>query len=452
MRKTSTNPKTETTEFWLLQSGQQGIDYQLERQARAVWSTLAEPTDPIARLLWLSLGAINSLQAVYEKDLPALTRGLEAAVEHEQSTQIAVTAARQPQAFKNPAELINKSLTAWHKRINRNTRFIQERSFDLEVHCIMPADPQWPKLLSDLQINTPLALWVKGSPQNLSLAAQNLAISMVGARASTAYGNQIAEELALALAERGITVASGGAFGIDAATHKGALAANFPTELSVPTVAFLAGGLDAYYPKSNTDLQRQIEKYGALYSEAPIGASPSRWRFLSRNRLLAAYGSATLVVEAAWRSGALSTASHADVLSRPVGAIPGSIFSPVSAGTHRLIAERGAALITSVEEIIDLLPASSLQQMKSDKTALAQAVPATLASSVQLDLELLSAQDRLVFDAIPPLSSITMHELANEAGIVPAAAAVAIQRIQALDLIEINRGKIQRKQSSSQQQ
>ena len=136
---------------------------------------------------------------------------------------------------------------------------------------------------------------------------------IVGARASTEYGNRVAADLAFGLGSAGLEIVSGGAYGIDAAAHRGALAAG------AVTVAVSAGGLDRPYPTGNAALFEQIAAAGLLISESPPGCAPQRHRFLSRNRLIAAFSSGIVVVEAAGRSGATNTANHARRLG-PAGA------------------------------------------------------------------------------------------------------------------------------------
>ena len=158
----------------------------------------------------------------------------------------------------------------------------------------------------------------------------------------------MAAELGFGLAERGWTVVSGLAYGVDAAAHRGALAA------SGPTVAVLASGVDIAYPKGNLGLYERIVASGAVVSEHPPGAAPQRLRFLVRNRLIAALSAGTVVVEAAPRSGARSTARHAGELFRHVMAVPGPVTSALSAGCHQLLRDRpDTVLVTKVDEIIE---------------------------------------------------------------------------------------------------
>ena len=199
----------------------------------------------------------------------------------------------------------------------------------------------------------PLALWVRGALEPSTIGVRSIAI--VGARDATEYGEWVARDLAGKLAANGFTVVSGGAHGIDTAAHRGALA------VQGETVLVSAGGLDRAYPPANAPLFERIAESGLLVSESPPGAAPARRRFLTRNRLIAALGTGTLVVEAAARSGALNTASHAGGLDRPVMAVPGPITSPASAGCHRLLAaeREPARLVTGVAAVLDVIGSAS---------------------------------------------------------------------------------------------
>jgi DNA processing protein len=152
-----------------------------------------------------------------------------------------------------------------------------------------------------------------------------------------------------AVVPKGYSVVSGGAYGIDGIAHRSTLA------LRGNTVAVMAGGLDKFYPSGNSDLLKRISQTGAVISEVPPGTTPSKWRFLQRNRLISALGQATLVVEANWRSGALNTVSHSERLERPVYAVPGPITSPKSAGTNKLIAENRAQLVIDGNDLLEQL-------------------------------------------------------------------------------------------------
>ena len=215
------------------------------------------------------------------------------------------------------------------------------------ARVVVPGDDEWPAALDDLEDRAPLALWVAGEAA-LSDAARR-AVAVVGARACTGYGETVAAELASGLADRGWTVVSGGAYGIDAAAHRGALA------VDAPTVAVLACGVDVAYPAAHERLLESVRATGCVVTELPPGARPTRMRFLERNRVIAALGRGTVVVEAALRSGALNTAGHAERLSRTVMAVPGPVTSAASAGAHQLVRALGASLVTSAADVVDLL-------------------------------------------------------------------------------------------------
>ncbi len=218
---------------------------------------------------------------------------------------------------------------------------------------VVPGDDEWPDSLDLLagvrlagQGGPPLGLWVRG-PLNLQELAG--AVAVVGARASTAYGNHVATEFGADLGLAGRVVVSGLAFGIDAAAHRGALSARHPT------VAVLANGVDTAYPVAHSSLMEGVVARGAVISEAPPGCRPLKAAFLARNRLIAVLTEGVVVVEAAARSGARNTASWAAALGRHVMAVPGPVTSSLSVTPHRLIREATATLVTSVAEVIELL-------------------------------------------------------------------------------------------------
>jgi DNA processing protein len=188
---------------------------------------------------------------------------------------------------------------------------------------------------------------MRGTDRALSALANSIAV--VGARAATGYGEQVTIELSAGLVDREFAVVSGAAYGIDGVAHRAALASDGAT------VAFLAGGVDRLYPSGHDALLTRIVQEGAILSELPCGQPPTKWRFLQRNRLIAAASQATVVVEAGWRSGSLNTAGHAASLGRPLGAVPGQVTSPASAGCHRLIRDYDATLVTSADEVAELL-------------------------------------------------------------------------------------------------
>jgi DNA processing protein len=223
------------------------------------------------------------------------------------------------------------------------------------LRWVCPGDSEWPHLLGDLEGivdssgrgGIPPGLWVRGEGR----LADHLidAVAVVGARASTEYGNEVAGELSADLSEAGLCVVSGAAYGIDAAAHRGALA------VRGRTVAVLACGADVSYPRGHDSLLARIADQDLVVSEAPPGAHPTRVRFLARNRLIAAVSRAVVVVEAAWRSGALNTLRWAGELQRHAMGVPGPVTSVLSAGVHQALRERRAELVTNAADVRELL-------------------------------------------------------------------------------------------------
>jgi len=211
---------------------------------------------------------------------------------------------------------------------------------------IIPGDDLWPLRVDELEC-PPIGLIVKGNLEILS----NPSLAIVGTRNPTPYGVHIAGDFAAGFVDREWDIVSGGAYGIDSAAHRGALVAEGRT------IAVIASGIDLQYPSGNTRLFEEICENGAIVTEVMPGVPALPHRFLTRNRIIAALSQATLVVEAAFRSGSLRTARDAAELMRPVMAIPGPINSPSSEGCHRLIGERAAELVTSVADAIELISA-----------------------------------------------------------------------------------------------
>jgi DNA processing protein len=221
---------------------------------------------------------------------------------------------------------------------------IEEEIAGLHCGLLFPEDELWPEQLNDLQIPA-LGLCIRGDSSLLKESS----LAIVGTRNPTAYGIKNAQEFAAGFVDRDYVITSGGAYGIDSAAHKGALIAEGRT------IAVTASGLDIPYPAGNQRLFSEIEENGAVVTEYLPGVQARPFRFLVRNRIIAALSDATLVVEAAFRSGSLRTARDAAEIFRPVFAIPGPINAPTSDGCHRLIGERKAELITSVADAYELL-------------------------------------------------------------------------------------------------
>lgn len=217
---------------------------------------------------------------------------------------------------------------------------------------LTPEDIDWPVSLNDLAA-PPIALLIKGQREYLPNLIDS--ISIVGTRNPTPYGRRIAEDFGAGVADHEWAVVSGGAIGIDAAAHNGCLVGEGIT------VAVLGGGFNKNYPAAHEKLFAEISESGLLISEVMPDVPAIPHRFLTRNRLIAALSKATIVVEAAFRSGSLRTARDAAEIFRPVMAIPGPINSPTSEGCHRLIAERVAELVSSVSEVMELVKPISIK-------------------------------------------------------------------------------------------
>jgi DNA processing protein len=331
-------------------SGQSG-DVALERFARAALTTAVEPGDLDAGRLVESLGAVGLVRAIvdgYDGDRVLELAGRDSETAEQDIADSPDGVGANEQSERGAAESrISQCLARWRPRLSlsESARAV-ERAARLGAQLLAPGDRFWPEGMSSLEEGAPLALWIRGDAERLGRLHRSIAL--VGARASSQYGEHVAMESAAGLADRGFAVVSGGAYGIDAAAHRATLLSGGLT------VAFLAGGVDRLYPAGNSELLRRIAAEGVLAAELPPGSTPTRWRFLMRNRLIAAAANATIVVEAGRRSGSLNTAGHASQLGRPLGAVPGSILSPASAGCHRLIREYAATCVTTTEEMAEL--------------------------------------------------------------------------------------------------
>ena len=293
--------------------------------ARVVWSHLTEPGDAVAGLLIAELGAREALIAA-TRDSTGASPGFG-------RTQL------------------QDSRKRWMPRLSRDAvRGSLEIAARTGLRLLAPDYAGWPAKLGDLDLHAPHVLWVRGDASVPSSTQHSVAL--IGARAATSYGEHVAIDLAAELSASGVVVVSGAAYGIDGAAHRAVLAAGGTT------IALLAGGVDRPYPAGHGDLIERISAAGAVIGEVPPGSAPTKWRFLQRNRLIAALADVTVVVEAGWRSGSLNTAGHAAALGRPLGAVPGPVTSAASAGSHRLLREFGATCITTADDVRELLGAT----------------------------------------------------------------------------------------------
>lgn len=291
-------------------------DTTLDYLARAAWTRIAEPGDLQARKFITSYGAYRALALVKSQDL---------------------------RAYDDDA--LEQALVRWRNRLGdlnpeRDIANIER----IGGRFITPDSWEWPSEV-DVLDNPPIGLWLRGEN---TIPALHDNVAIIGSRDSTTYGNEVAGHMASVLARNGYTIVSGGAYGIDAQAHRSALAA---ADEGRPTIGVLAGGLDRLYPAGNDEMLRNITERGVLVSEVAPGMAPTRWRFLNRNRIIAALSAVTVVVEARWRSGSMSTVDHALKIGRPVAAVPGSVFSSNSAGTHKILKEGKAKLVTDAHDV-----------------------------------------------------------------------------------------------------
>ncbi|WP_426990833.1 DNA-processing protein DprA [Pseudarthrobacter sp. Y6] len=298
-----------------------------DRIARAALTRLFEPADKVGHALVARLGAYAALRfatgAQPAHTVPGIT-----------------------------ADELAEALRRWAPRIHdlapeKDLAAIER----LGGGFLTPDDEHWPAALNDLP-DAPPGLWYRGNLTG-GIPGPSRSVALVGSRDCTSYGASVTGDLAYTLAQRGICVISGLAYGIDAHAHRAALAGS-QGEGPV-TIAVLAGGLDRDYPSGNADLAAAIRANGLTLSELPPTSAPTRMRLLARNRIIAALAGVTCVVEARWRSGALNTAHHAETIARHVAAVPGSIHSANSAGCHRLLKEGNAVLVSDAAEITELL-------------------------------------------------------------------------------------------------
>ncbi len=296
-----------------------------ERFGRAALSFLADPGDLVLGALLRSAGPAEILAAVRDG-----------------SSQLEAAQAMPSQA------IVRKAVERWRNKVPELPPPGWLTAWEAAGYrLVCPGEPEWPTQLDDLGDARPVVLWLRGAIDLRFVCLRS--VSVVGARAATAYGTHVAGEIAADLADMGWTVISGGAFGIDAAAHRGALV------VGGCTVAVLASGLRFSYPKGNHDLFEQIAQTGLLVSECPPDRAPTRPGFLVRNRVIAALSRGTLIVEAALRSGALNTARQAGELNRAVMAVPGPVTSDQSAGCHELIRECRATCVTRAKDVIELV-------------------------------------------------------------------------------------------------
>jgi DNA processing protein len=371
--------------------------------ARAALTYLAEPGDPALGALLEICEPAEILAAVKADLLPATGPG----------------------CGDSPAsrKALERALGRWRARLPA-----LPGAADIVAACrdgirlVCPGDPQWPERLDELGQARPYALWLRGRADLPAACLRS--VSVVGSRAATGYGAHVAGEIAADLGGQGWVVVSGGAYGIDAAAHRGALATN------ATTIAVLACGVDHPYPVGHAELFADIADSGLVISEWPPGRHPARLRFLVRNRVIAALTCGTVIVEAGQRSGALNTARHAAELGRPLMAVPGPVTSRESVGCHQIIRDWGATCVTCAADVIEMVSPldaadgpdipevpgvlATTSVMRSAPTA-PSAGPASREPALSRDeLDLDSAR---VLDAFPSRGAAGTSTIAVEAGV-----------------------------------
>jgi DNA processing protein len=299
-----------------------------------------------------------------------------------------------------------------------------ERADQLGARIVVPADEEWPSRVDSLafleldapgkinqDVRPPLCLWVRGA-WSLGRSLER-SVGIVGARAASGYGKQVTTDIAYGLAEQGWTVVSGGAFGIDAAAHRGALAAGGRT------VAVLACGVDRPYPAGNAAMFEQIGETGLLISEWPPSAEPLKHRFLIRNRVIAAATAGTVMVEAAARSGAIQTMNRVLALRRPAMIVPGPVTSAMSVGCHELLrVNPEATLVTGLPHILEAVGRIGEYYAEAPR-------------GPEHRRDTLDEESALVLEAVPARRAATPEELSARAGL---ALRTVLRRLSLLEL------------------
>ena len=368
-----------------------------ERLARAALTRLGEPGDLRIAQLVEELGPARTWELLVEQDVrvPAASSDLTASV----------TSARADVALRAGDVDAAEDLA---------------RAERAGIRFVVPGDAEWPDALDDLgragavqrRGGAPCGLWVRG--RGLRELTER-SVAFVGSRSATGYGTTTAAELAAHVGEAGVCTVSGAAFGIDQAAHRAALA------VDAGTIAVLACGVDRPYPAAHEQLLGIIAKRGAVVSELPPGCAPTRVRFLARNRLIAALGQGTVVVEAAVRSGALNTAHWAGRLHRPLMGVPGPVTSAASAGVHEMIRTRDALMVTHGDHVLEAVagPDHAVGLRRAEETARDQ-LPRAL---------------RELVEGVPVSRPMSTREVARAVAVTEAAARDGLAELAARGLV-----------------
>ena len=371
----------------------------------AFWSGIQEPGDPAAHRLRAHLGTAEASAWVMSDRMPS-TEGFPQCPAHEKERAGMKGRSR----VATPKRTWRMAWESWHQRaVESDPDEDLAHVAQLGGRLLHPGHPEWPENLEVLDERTPPALWVIGNlPGPRSVA-------IVGSRSCTPYGQKVAADLAYGVAEAGLTVVSGGAFGIDIAAHRGALAAG-------ETVAVLAGGLARPYPDAHEGIFKDIAGRGGLVAESPPSWRPARWRFLERNRLIAALAHVTVVVEAALRSGALSTIRQARRFGRQVCAVPGPVTSETSVGPHLQIREN-ATLVTSARDVLEAA------------NPIGEGPPMLFEFGEETRADKMPEELRIAWDALPKEKATTVRRVAVAAGMSEPEATSALESLRLEGLV-----------------
>jgi DNA processing protein len=402
-----------------------------ETYARAALSYLAEPGDVRLGAVIRACGAVRTLEAIKAGGFPGPGRDFSGAA-------------------RSAAAAASRAMRRWQVRLAQVPEPREVAGLcRAGIRLVCPGDPEWPGQLADLGDAQPYALWLRGNADLRFNCLRSVAI--VGSRAATAYGAYVASEVAASVAARGWAVVSGGAYGVDAAAHRGALGAGGVT------VAVLACGVDVAYPAGHKDLLDAIAAQGVIVSEWPPGWNATRLRFLVRNRVIAALATGTLVVEAGQRSGALNSARHARDLNRRLMAVPGPVTSDLSAGCHHIIREWQGMLVTSAAEVIEHLspvgaarpepppgrpepPPGRPEPPPGQGGQAGQAGRVTAGASGRaaavLDRDQLTPEAAAVLDALPARGGMGTAKVAVRAGLDPATVLRCLGMLAATGFVE----------------
>ena len=368
-----------------------------ELEAAVGWSILSEPGDEFAGYLRATLGVARSLALISAPECQVLVKEL-----HEQG--FAEDGMRR---FGNLELVTKQAQERYLSRLKPNA--VEQALRALQANrgwVVLPTSEDWPASLNDLGWAAPPLLWGVGDRTKLKHLTRS--VSVVGSRGATGYGEWATTDIVADLVSRDFSIVSGGAYGIDGIAHRAALMAKGVT------FAVMAGGVNRFYPSGHEELLTQVCSSGAVLAELPPGAAPTKWRFLQRNRLVAALGLVTLVVEAGKRSGSISTANHALALDRPLAAVPGPISSSASFGTNRLISQAKAELVMSGQDVAHLA---------GDKDVL----------NLFGESQDLGSLETRALDALGSRQK-TQHQVAAEAGLDQTEVAIALSNLLLLGL------------------